>query len=150
MFLFHDDKSVNTDSVTNVVLEHNKIIFNLDYATSMPDNEDRLIADYVYFYFDNDQEMDECIAKIDRLGWIRSKNPRNNRIVNPNNISFIKFEKTNRGGHQMNRIIMNLRTSISFSRDIYTKTSDFVYFEHDDTEEFESECTRITKFLEEK
>jgi len=150
MFLESGDKVVNTDSVTNIVIEGNKVIFNLDYGVSLQENIDKIIPDYVYMIIKNDEELADMKAQIDTLGWLtstfgnydRNNNYRaNNRIVNPSAISFIKYEG------RKNRIIFNLRNSISFNREVYKKTSDFVYFDHVETSDFENECTRISAIL---
>jgi len=150
MFLENNDKVVNTDSVTNIVIEGNKVIFNLDYGVSLQDNIDKIIPDYVYMIIKNDEDLADMKAQIDGLGWLtstfgnydRNNNYRaNNRIVNPDAISFIKYES------RKNRIIFNLRNSISFNREVHQKTSDFVYFDHVDEGDFESERTRIAAIL---
>jgi len=152
MFLRYKEKIVNTDSVTNIVIEGNKIIYNLDYGVSLQDRKDRIIPDYVYMVINDPLELQIIKDKINTLNWIssdfgnydRNNNYRaNNRIVNPELISFVKFDERN------SRIIFNLRNSISFNRDFDQRTSDFVYFDHTSIEDFEDEQDRISLILEE-
>lgn len=150
MYISHDNKIVNTDSVTNVVVEENKLIFNLDYSVSLDDNPDKIIADYVYMYFNNISEYNSILGQIGTLGWLTSEfgnydfngNYRsNNRIVNPKMISFVKFEEKKK------RIILNLRTSVSRNKNIDEKTSAFVFFDHMNKDDYLDEVDRITKIL---
>ena len=150
MFIEHDDKIVNTEAVTNIVIEGSKIIFNLDYGVSLQNDVDRIIPDYVYMVIRNEEDFNDIKAKIDSLNWIKSEfgnfdnhgNYRNNnRIVNPKAISFLKFDD------RKSRIIFNLRNSVSFNRDFSQKTSDFVYFDHTEVNDYESERTRVISIL---
>lgn len=149
MFIEHGGKIVNTNAVTNIVIEARKIIFNLDYSVSLQDEQDKHIPDYVYMYFDTSEEMEDVKQKIKVLNWITSdygttyngNYKSNNRIVNPNAISFVKFED------RKNRIIFNLRNSISFSRNILSKTSDFVYYDHENQDDYYKESDRISDLL---
>ena len=150
MFLENEDKVVNTDAVTNIVIEGNKVIFNLDYGVSLQDNVDKIIPDYVYMIVKDPEDLKRMKADIDSLNWItsefgnydRNNNYRaNNRIVNPEAISFLKFDD------RKSRVIFNLRNSISFNRDVYQRTSDFVYFDHTNDEDYNVERERITNIL---
>ena len=150
MFLEHNDKIVNTDSVTNIVIEGNKIIFNLDYGVSLQDDIDKIIPDYVYMVIKDQDAFQEMKTAINDLNWItadfgnydRNNNYRaNNRIVNPAQISFLKFDE------RKQRIIFNLRNSVSFNRNAFSKTSDFVYFDHTSVEDFDSESLRIRRII---
>lgn len=152
MFIEHDGKIVNTDAVTNIVIENNKVIFNLDHFVSLKDENDRHIPDYVYMYFDEDEELRLIVNKITSLNWItsdfgttyRGRYKANNRIINPDAISFIKFEDNK------NRIIFNLRNSVSFSRNIQSKTSDFVYYDYENEGDYFREGNLISTMLGEK
>jgi len=149
MCIEHGGKIVNTNAVTNIVIEGNKVIFNLDYFVSLQGEDNKHIPDYVYMYFDTNGEMDDVIAKINSLNWITSdfgttyngSYKKNSRIVNPNAISFITFED------RKNRIIFNLRNSISFSRNVQSKTSDFVYYDHENENDYYAESDRISEIL---
>jgi len=150
MFLEYNDKIVNTNSVTNIVIEGNKIIFNLDYGVSLQNEIDKIIPDYVYMTIRDQNELDEMKSKIDNLGWLTSEygnydrhgNYRaNNRIVNPDQISFLKFDE------RKQRIIFNLRNSISFNKNEFQRTSDFVYFDHTSSEDFDKESIRIKSII---
>ena len=144
-FFMYNDKIVNLDSVTNIIFENNKCIFNLDYSVSLNTNVDKLIPDYVYFYI-RDEDMEDVKKQIEGFGWLKSSNPFNKRIVNPSKISFVKFEES-KNFNKKNRIIINLRNSVSFNRDMFRKTSDFVYFDYDNYSEYIKEVARITDFL---
>jgi len=146
MFLEHNEKIVNTDSVTNIVIEGNKIIFNLDYGVSLQDDINKIIPDYVYMVIKDQDAFQEMKTAINDLNWItsdfgnydRNNNYRtNNRIVNPAQISFLKFDE------RKQRIIFNLRNSVSFNRNPFQRTSDFVYFDHTSVEDFDNESIRI-------
>ena len=150
MNIAYENKIVNMDSVTNVVVEENKLIFNLDYSVSLDSNPDKIIADYVYMNFINISEYNDILEKIGTLGWLDSEfgnydfndNYRaNNRIVNPKMISFVKFEE------RKQRIILNLRTSVSRNKNVHEKTSAFVFFDHIKKDDYLDEVDRITKIL---
>ena len=152
MFLSNEDKMVNTDSVTNIVIEGNKVIFNLDYGISLQGDDAHIIADYVYMIVKDPGALEQMKQDIKSLNWIDSnfgaedyKNVYrdNNRVVNPDAISFVKFD------NRKSRIIFNLRSSVSFKRNIYQKTSDFVYYDHSYIDDFEDEKIRITNILKE-
>ena len=160
MFIKYEEKIVNIDGVTNIVIEDQKIIFNLDYPVSIRDNISKLIPDYVYFYVKDKNDFDDIMTKINGLGWIRSNSPgfyekhghrkaTNHELINPKQISFVKFEQFDKHGNKKNRIIINLRLPISFSGDIYSRTSDFIFFDYNkDDEAFEADCDMFTTTLE--
>lgn len=144
-------KSVNTNRVTNLVIEGDKFIFNLDYSVSLPHDNSKLIPDYVYMVTENDEEYDYLDNAIADLNWIANSYPEyrksqyssndNWHIVNPAMISFIKYDKANK------RIIFNLRNTISFKRDYEKKTSGFIYYDFETDEIFNDEMNRIEGIL---
>lgn len=151
MFIQHNDKIVNTDNVSNISIEENKIIFNMNYSVSLHENLNKMIPDYVYFSFTKFEKTDfEYIEnKIRSLGWISSeygctKNGNwkpNKRIINPKCLSFIKIDDIK------NRIIFNLNASVSFYKSDLEKTSDFVFYDYDDEGEFREDCDNVGNML---
>ena len=97
--------------------------------------------------------------QIDGLKWIKSSNPdfyekhghrkaTNHELINPKQISFVKFEQFDKYGNKKNRIIINMRLSISFSNDIFSRTSDFIFFDYKDNDEaFNNDCDMFTSVL---
>lgn len=145
----HDDKIVNTDNVSNILVDDSKFIFNMNYSVSLNENKDKLIPDYVYFNC-NKEDYAKIAKQISSLGWISSEygctgksgfwKP-NKRIINPKSISFIKLEEWKL------RIIFNLNTSISFYKNDYEKTSDFIFYDYDHIDDYEEDLQKITKLI---
>ena len=147
----YGDKIINTDKVTNVVIEDEKFIFNFDYSVSLQHNKAKIIPDYAYLTATTDDEFNYLDDAIASLGWISHSYPHhkahssyntndNWHIINPNGISNVKFTKTN-------RIIFNFGNSVSVNRENDKYSASFVYFDYDDIESFEADKTRIKNIL---
>jgi len=144
MFLTLNNKTVNTDTVHNIAFEDRKrkIIFNFEYGVSMRDDSDKIISDYVYFLFDNDEDFENTKSKLTALnGWISSGVDYINRIVNSKKISFMTSDKYN------NRVIFNLTSSVSFTKDKYSRSSDFVWWTYKSPSEMIEHYDRIKEDL---
>ncbi len=159
MFIRYENKQVNVDSVTHIVFEGMKVIFNLDYAVSVKNNVDKHIPDYVYFDIQDDDEYLRIAKIIGDLDWISCSEPgtyqnhgrtmqMNHEIINPKAISFVKYEADDKRGNEKNRIIFNLRLSISFSKDVFNHTSGFVFFNYEDRVGYVSDMKRFSTKLE--
>ena len=79
------------------------------------------------------------MSLVDEYQWIKMKEP---RIVNPEHISFVTQD------FKKNRIILNLASSVSFHGDIKSRTSDFIYLNCDDENEFNERLNNIREQLE--
>ena len=150
MFIKHDDKVINTDNVSNILIdnEKQKIIFNTNYPVSLHDNVYKLIPDYVYFVCDVDDFL-RIRDKIMNLKWISSdfgkikhgEFKHNARLINPDCVSFIKIEDWKP------RIIFNLNTSISFYKNDAEITSDFIFYDYQNSAEMNTDLELITQKL---
>ena len=137
MFLKNKNVIVNTDNTTSIMFENKKVIFNMNYGISLNHNIDHIIPDYVYFYCNNTEEVQEIKNKLDKSQWFtfeKSDNP--NRWVNIKNISFIKDEVRIKNNKTKYRIIINLSSAVSLSNDIFARTSDAVYYDFTNEKEF--------------
>ena len=140
MFLTLNNKTVNTETVHNIAFEDKKrkIIFNFEYGVSLRDDEDKIISDYVYFLFDNDEDFETTKARlIDMEGWLGSGADYINRIVNSKKISFMTSDTYS------NRIIFNLTSSVSFTKNKYSRSSDFVWWTYNSASELIEHYARI-------
>jgi len=138
---------INLNNVSSVMFEEKKTIFNFNYNISLKGNLDRMIPDYVYVYQEKHQKekIREILNNGKWLNFPKSDNP--NRYVNPKAVSFIKMEKRTNGKYHKYRIIMNLNTSVSLSNDIYVKTSDAVYADFLDKNEFDKAIQYLNENL---
>ena len=109
----------------------------MNYGISLNSNINKIIPDYVYFYDMTDGEIERIKDILDFNGWftlVYSDN--NNRWVNPKNISFIKYETRNSKQGIKYRVIVNLCSSVSLNNDIFARTSDAVYYDFVDIQDF--------------
>jgi len=139
-----DYKIVNLDNVSNIAFEEYqdrdnnmkyKIIFNFNYGVSLNSNDAKVISDYVYYVYDTREEYDKMSDELSRLinekMWIAPIiNGNVSRIANPDKISFIATDPIK------NRIILNLATTVSFYSNYDKMTSDFMYFDFSNKEEY--------------
>ncbi len=147
-----DSKLVNLQNVTSIAFEEYidrnnkekfKIIFNMNYGVSLRSNPEKLISDYVYSVYNNREEFEDSLNILMELvpeyRWIKAKEP---RIINPYHISFLTQDD------KRNRIIINLATSASFHGNSSSITSDFVYINCSDRQEYETKLKQIQEVLE--
>ena len=147
-----DHKFVNLREVTSIAFEEYtdrfgvekyKVIFNMNYGVSLKNDTSKMIADYVYSIYNTREDFTDAflylINLVDEYQWIKCKEP---RIVNPDHISFVTVDK------HRNRIILNLSCSVSFHGDHASKTSDFVYINCSDKDEYYERLTNIRESLE--
>jgi len=147
-----DNKFVNLKEVTSIAFEEYsdrysqkryKIIFNMSYGVSLRHDQEKIISDYVYSVYDDNQDFTEnvnyLLGLVDEYQWIKMKEP---RIVNPEHISFVTQDP------RKNRIILNLAASVSFHGDSASKTSDFIYLNCSNPEEFTERLETIREQLE--
>jgi len=155
---FGNSRIVNLKSVTNIAFEefvnrHNqmtyKIILNFSYGISLKKNTKKRVPDYCYFIYDEKDAYDVMVDTLTDLihekEWIA---PRIggviNRIINPDKISFISKDP----GH--NRIIINIAASVSFYNDFERITSDFIFLDFSDEQEYEENLEYLKASLDEK
>ena len=133
---------VNIENVSSIMFEKSKVIFNFNYGITLS-HSDKIIPDYVYF--DKDEETVSLIKDtIITRGWVNFKNSDNpNRWVNPNCISFIKYDERN----NKYRIIANLNASVSLSKYENVLTSDAVYWDFIDFQDFQDAKTSLEFLL---
>jgi hypothetical protein len=150
-----DGKLVNLNNVTNIVFDpdftdrfgnkKSKIIFNLDYFVSLQ-KSDKKVADYVYSVYLNKSEYDKAVDVLNKLvnekSWIAPiTNGGIYKIINPEKISFMTTDDDNY------RVILNLNTTVSFHMDYQRMTSDFVYLNFKDWDEYQNNIVYITELL---
>jgi hypothetical protein len=143
------DSIVNIDNVTSIMFEGKKVIFNMNYGISLNHNIDHIIPDYVYFYYNDINDTRVVKSLLQHFGWFTfnaSDNP--NRWVNPNSISFIKTEIRMKKDIKKYRIIINLNSSVSLSNDIFARTSDAVYYDFTNEEDFDNAKIILDDYLE--
>jgi len=150
-----DGDLLNLENVSNIVFDPEwsdrfgnkkpKIIYNFDYPVSLPKSSKK-ISDYKYDIFRTKEEYDNAVLDLTKLinemNWIAPViNNKIQKIVNPNKISFMTSDDDNM------RIILNLSTSVSFHGDYERLTSDFVYLNHYDWEEYQNNLSYIRGLL---
>jgi len=150
-----DGDLINLDSVSNIVFDQEwkdrfgnhkpKIIFNFAYPVSLP-RSDKKISDYKYLIFKSVEEYKAVEKDLEKLinskNWIAPViNNKIQKIINPDKISFMTFDDDNL------RIILNLCTTVSFHGDYQRMTSDFVYLNHYDWEEYQNNLSYIRGLL---
>ena len=150
-----DGDLINLQSVSNIVFDPEwidrfgnhkpKIIFNFDYQVSLPRSKKK-ISDYKYLIFRTESEyqsvVDELQDLINKREWIAPViNNKIDKIINTDKISFMTSDDDNL------RIILNLKTPVSFHGDYDRMTSDFVYLNHYDWEEYQNNLSYIRGLL---
>jgi hypothetical protein len=150
-----DGKLVNLNNVTNIVFDpdftdrfgnkKSKIIFNLDYYVSLQ-KSDKKVADYVYSIYTDKNEYDKAVDVLNKLvnekSWIAPiTHGAIFKIINPEKISFMTTDDDNY------RVILNLNTTVSFHMDYHRMTSDFVYLNFKDWDEYQNNIVYITELL---
>ena len=109
----------------------------MNYGISLNSNINKIIPDYVYFYDITAGEIERIRNILYDNGWITLQYSDNsNRWVNPKNISFIKYETRNSKQGIKYRVIVNLCSSVSLNNDIFARTSDAVYYDFVDIQDF--------------
>ena len=157
MFIkYKDNAIINLDNVSNVFVDRkdNKVIFNMNYAvkvvTSNGSLSKTLTPDYVYWKFN---DLDEILKVIDEtLRRAKFIIPNNiyNRYVNPKCISSIKIDEPNK------KVIFNLNSTVTHPVDAskiaqgediplhkQQLTSDFVFIKFNNIDEFYEYCEQI-------
>ena len=125
-----NDLIVNLKNVSNIVILHNRIVFNMNYTICIKTSYgDKFISDYVYW--DSDVDLNRELLhnnKYIRDNFIIIKN----HLINKNEISTIKFLE------YQSRIIFNMSHPVSFKDKSGAKslTSEFVYIDFNKTTEF--------------
>ena len=106
-----------------------KVIFNMNYSVKIFDN--KFTPDYVYWSFNSDNDL-ECIKRIILLlieDWIQPVED-GQRYINTTCISSIGIDD------YKNRVIFNLNYNVTHPKDYNKLTSDFVFFNFKDRENF--------------
>lgn len=125
-----NDLIVNLKNVSNIVILHNRIVFNMNYTIRIKTSYgDKFISDYVYW--DSNVDLNsELLHKNKHIqdNFIIIKN----HLINKNEISTIKFLE------YQSRIIFNMSHPVSFKdkSGVKSLTSEFVYIDFNKTAEF--------------
>ncbi len=116
----------------------------MNYGISLRSNPDKIISDYVYSVYTARSDFDDALFYlmnlVDEYQWIKMKEP---RIINPEHISFVTQD------YKKNWIILNLASSVSFHGNDHSRTSDFVYLNCSNADEFNERLSNIREQLEE-
>ena len=157
-----DEKIVNLGKVSNIAFDtyinHNqvriwKIIFNMSYSVSLKNQTNKLIPDYIYFVYEDEDQYQKTVDVLNNLinehQWIApfvgtGEDAKVTRIVNPEMISFVATDT------RKNRIILNLASPVSFWNNESRLTSDFIYFNFGTEEDFNNELKYIKEQLADK
>jgi len=146
---------INLQAVSNIVFNPDwtdrfgnykpKIIFNFDYQVSLP-RSSKKISDYKYLIFRTEEEYQSIVNQLEPLinqkDWIAPViNNKIEKIINIDKISFMTYDDNNL------RIILNLKTPVSFHGDYERMTSDFVYLNHSDWDEYQNNLSYIKGLL---
>jgi len=130
---FKQEKIVNLENVSNIYIDNKdgqgKVIFNMNYSVKIFDN--KFTPDYVYWSFNSDNDL-ECIKRIILLlieDWIQPVED-GQRYINTTCISSIGIDD------YKNRVIFNLNYNVTHPKDYNKLTSDFVFFNFKDRENF--------------
>jgi len=150
---FGNSKIVNLDQVSNVSFNEDldrfgnqkyKIIMNFGYQISLKGQNEKRIADYCYFIFNEHEKQlylkyqDHFSTQINQGLWIAPRiDNKIGRIVNPEFISFVAVDP------QKHRVILNLACSVSWYNTPDRMSSDFIYLNFSNHEEYEAEYTYI-------
>jgi len=139
-----DGKLVNLKEVSNIVFdefftdrfgnEKPKVIFNFSYGVHLQ-KSDKIISDYVYSIYTNKSEFEKATMYLSKLinekNWIAPIiSGRIEKIINPDKVSFVTYDADNL------RIIVNLSNSVSFNKNYHRMTSDYVYINCGDFDEY--------------
>ena len=125
-----------------------KIIYNFDYQVSLP-RSDKKVSDYHYSIFETlecyEDEVQRLNDLINKENWIAPIiENKVQKIINPNKISFMTKDDSNL------RIILNLKSPVSFHGDYHRMTSDFCYINCTDWDEYQRNLEYITSLLKGK
>ena len=152
-FETNDAKFVNLREVTSIAFEEfedkytqktkYKIIFNMNYGISLKHKPNKIISDYVYSIYNIREDFDDALfylmQLVEEYQWIKAIEP---RIINPDHISFVTQD------YKKNRIIINLASSVSFHGNENAKTSDFIYLNCANIDDFNERLSSIREQLE--
>ena len=155
---FGNSRIVNLREVTNIAFEEftdrhgedkQKIILNFGYNISLKHNVSKKVPDYTYFIYGDRDEYDKMVDSLTGLihekDWIAPRIDGNiNRIINPDSISFISKDPG------QNRIIINIATSVSFYNDFNRATSDFIFLDFKDEQEYKENLEYLKVALDER
>jgi hypothetical protein len=129
---FKNEKMINLDNVSNIYVENNeigKVIFNMNYSVKI--FGDKVTPDYVYWNFKSAEELDYIkrtfLPKIE--DWIKPVEE-GQRYVNPTCVSSIGIDNAK------NRVIFNLNYPVTHPKDNNKLTSDFVFFNFKNRDNF--------------
>lgn len=139
-FIKTNDKIINLKNVSNINVLDTRIVFNMNYSIEI---RDKVISDYTYWDFDTREELEVIVDILRTSSFIETTFiGYNNAFVNINEISSIKY------ADRKNRIIFNLSHPVSFNNhNGQSITSEFVYFNYTDIEEYQDKKTEINTLL---
>ena len=130
-------KLINLDNVSNISIDHHKnrsgkVIFNFNYSVKI--FNDKYTPDYVYWKFGDSEELKEMMTYIsDYTGNLRNWITLNDgRKINLIFVSSVVEDFKNK------RIIFNLNYNISHPHEQNKLTSDFVFIDFKDKQEYSS------------
>jgi hypothetical protein len=152
---FGNIRTINLGTVSNIAfvketdrhgVKRFKIIFNFATSISLKNDFTKIISEYSYFVYDNEEEYQEMIDKIsvytqDRLWLMPRVSGEIDRVINPEFISFISLDP------RKNRVIVNLTTPVSFWSNNTRLTSDFMYLDFSTSDEFKTELLYMKDVL---
>ena len=137
---FKSFKIINLTNVSSIHIDTygKKVIFNMNYSVKIFNN--KFTADYVYWQYDSDEELNKITNLIENntSGWIYPIEE-GQRYVNKDTISSITFESRKR------RVIFNLNFNKTHPKDDRKMTSDFIFYDFIDNNNFTEFVELISK-----
>lgn len=149
-FININNTLLNLESVSNVNIQRkrNRVIFNLNYTIGVPksskEDQSKRISDYVYWDFSNNLELVNSVENLLNHNYIKENFIiLGNSWINKNEISTVKFDQNKL------RFIFNLSNSATFvdRKGDIRLTSEFVYVDFDDYNEFEVNMKYVATIL---
>ena len=128
---FKNEKIINLDNVSNIFVDEDgsKVIFNMNYSVKI--FGDKTTPDYIYWKYSSLQELISITRLLNNniSDWTQPQKM-GQRYVNPKCISSIGTDDSK------NRVIINLCYNITHPKDNNKLTSDFVFFDFTNKEEY--------------
>lgn len=136
-----NDLILNLQNVSNIVILHNRIVFNMNYMICIKTAYgDKYISDYVYWDSDVKTNLDSLYKnKYIQDNFIII----NKHLINKNAISTIKFLQ-----NQL-RVVFNMNHTVTFKDRNGEKslTSEFVYIDFTNDKDFVNTKTKIESVI---
>lgn len=140
-----NDLVLNLQNVSNIVVLHNRIVFNLNYTICIKTSYgDKYISDYVYWDSNTDSNTESNVDSLYKNKYIQDNFIIiNKHLINKNAISTIKFLQS-----QL-RVVFNMNHTVTFKdrNGVKSLTSEFVYIDFTNDKDFINTKTKIESVI---